>query len=159
MKTILTLSLSLSLFSPLGALVAFALDGPPPSPAAPLAPAAPPAPFAPSAVPPAPPAAPSNPIAAERRAELMQNQPEVLKKYDKNGNGRLDQDELVVMKKDRETELLKKYDKNSNGKLDEDERAAYRADMKKQQEEMLDKRQVELGKPTLKLVAPKELKK
>ena len=156
MKTILTLTLSLSLFSPLGAVVAFALDGPPPRPAAPPAPARPAEGLG---APAAPPAAPPNPITAERRAEMMQWQPEVIKKYDKNGNGKLDRDEIVVMQKDRRDELLKKYDKNGNGKLDEEERKARQDDLKKQQEEMLNKRAADLGKPAPKPEAPKELKK
>lgn len=58
----------------------------------------------------------------------------ILKKYDKNGNGKLDEDERAAMKKDREEEL-KKYDKNGDGKLDETEKAAMREDLKKKLEE------------------------
>lgn len=54
----------------------------------------------------------------------------MLKKYDKNGDGKLDDEEKAAMKKDRE-EQVKKYDKNGDGKLDEEERAAMRADLKK----------------------------
>lgn len=149
MKTILTLTLSLSMLSPLGAIVARAADQAPAKPAAPAVPA-PPA---------TPPAAPANPISAERRAEMMQKQAEMLKNYDKNGNGKLDQDEIVLMQKVRQDELLKKYDKNGNGKMDDDEREAYRGDMRKQREEMLNKRRGELGKPAPKPEAPKEEKK
>ena len=152
MKTILTLTLSLSLFSPLGAIVTRAADQ---APAKPATPPAPPAPAAPAT----PPATPANPISAERRAEMMQKQAEMLKNYDKNGNGKLDQEEIVLMQKDRQDELLKKYDKNANGKMDDDEREAYRGDMRKQREEMLNKRRGELGKPTPKPEAPKEEKK
>lgn len=152
MKTILTLTLSLSLFSPLGAIVTHAADQ---APAKPATPPAPPAPAAPAT----PPATPANPISAERRAEMMQKQAEMLKNYDKNGNGKLDQEEIVLMQKDRQDELLKKYDKNANGKMDDDEREAYRGDMRKQREEMLNKRRGELGKPTPKPEAPKEEKK
>ena len=51
-------------------------------------------------------------------------------------------------------DLLKKYDKNGNGKLDDDEREVYRADMKKQREELLNKRNADREK-----VQPKEEKK
>lgn len=83
----------------------------------------------------------------------------MLKKYDKNGNGKLDQEEIVAMQKDRQDELLKKYDKNGNGKMDEDEREAYRADMKKQRDEMMNKQKAEQVKPSPKPEAPKEEKK
>jgi len=149
MKTILTLTLSLSLLSPLGAIVARAVDE------APAKPVVPPVPVAPAT----PPAAPANPISPERRAEMAQRQAEMLKKYDKNGNGKLDQEEIVVMQKDRQDELLKKYDKNSNGKMDDDERESYRGDMRKQREEMLNQRRGQLGKPAPKPEAPKEEKK
>ena len=58
----------------------------------------------------------------------------MLKKYDKNGDGKLDDEEKAAMKKDRE-EQVKKYDKNGDGKLDEEERAAMRADLKKKFDE------------------------
>jgi hypothetical protein len=57
----------------------------------------------------------------------------MLKRYDKNGDGKLDDEEKAAMKKDRE-EQLKKYDKNGNGKLDDDEKAALREDLKKKVE-------------------------
>ena len=58
----------------------------------------------------------------------------VLKKYDKNGDGKLDDSERATMRE----EQLKKYDKNGDGKLDESERAAMREDMKKQAKEHKD---------------------
>ncbi len=58
----------------------------------------------------------------------------VLKKYDKNGDGKLDESERAAMHADQ----LKKYDKNGDGKLDESERAAMREDMKKQAKEHKD---------------------
>ena len=84
---------------------------------------------------PAPPASPTAP-----------NLPEQYKKYDKNGNGRLDQDEIDALRKERQADVLKKYDKNSNGKLDEDEMNAYREDQKKRTEETRAKRKAELEK-------------
>src|SRR5215212_55783 len=56
----------------------------------------------------------------------------VLEKYDKNGNGKLDDDEREAMRKERRSEngaaALKKLDKNGDGKLDAGEREAAKAD-------------------------------
>jgi hypothetical protein len=49
-----------------------------------------------------------------------------IKKYDKNNDGKLDDDERAAMRKDREAEMLKRFDKNNDGKLDDEERAAMR---------------------------------
>jgi hypothetical protein len=57
----------------------------------------------------------------------------MLKKYDKNTNGKLDDDEKAAMKKDRE-EAMKKYDKNGDGKLDDTEKAAQKEDQKKKKD-------------------------
>jgi Ca2+-binding EF-hand superfamily protein len=69
--------------------------------------------------------------AQARRAELI-------KKYDKNGDGVLDETEKTAMReelrKKREEERLKKYDKNGDGKLDDAEKEAMREDMKKRAE-------------------------
>ena len=58
-------------------------------------------------------------------------------KYDKNGDGKLDESEREAMKevlaKDREArrkEFIAKYDKNKDGKLDEDELKAYREEQR-----------------------------
>ena len=56
---------------------------------------------------------------------------EMLKKYDKNKDGKLDQSEREAWRKDREAEIVKKHDKNGDGKLDESEREAARADRRK----------------------------
>ena|SRR6059036_518753 len=55
----------------------------------------------------------------------------LLEKYDKNGDGKLDQSEREAIRKDKEAEALKKYDKNGDGKLDKSEREAARADRRK----------------------------
>ena len=64
---------------------------------------------------------------------------ESLKKYDKNGDGVLDETEKAAMREDnrkrRHEARLKKYDKNGDGKLDEAEKDAEREDMKKAAEE------------------------
>jgi hypothetical protein len=51
---------------------------------------------------------------------------EVIKKYDKNKDGKLDQSEREEWRKDREAENVKKHDKNGDGKLDQSEREAAR---------------------------------
>ena len=56
---------------------------------------------------------------------------EMLKKYDKNKDGKLDQSEREAWRKDREAEIVKKHDKNGDGKLDESEREAAREDRRK----------------------------
>ena len=58
----------------------------------------------------------------------------MLKKYDKNNDGKLDDSEREAMREDRKKEM-KKYDTNSDGKLDDTERAAMREDLKKQAHE------------------------
>lgn len=66
------------------------------------------------------------------------NRAEMLKKYDKDGDGKLSDEERRAMFADRKAaiekqhrELEKKFDKNGDGKLDDQERAAMRADMQK----------------------------
>ena len=51
---------------------------------------------------------------------------EVIKKYDKNKDGKLDQSEREEWRKDREADNVKKHDKNGDGKLDQSEREAAR---------------------------------
>jgi Ni/Co efflux regulator RcnB len=69
--------------------------------------------------------------AQDAKAEAKKKAEEAaLKKYDKNGNGKLDDDEKAAQKKDRE-EMIKKYDKNGDGKLDDAEKEAQKADQKK----------------------------
>ena len=55
----------------------------------------------------------------------------ILEKYDKNKNGKLDPDEREALRKDREAERIKRFDKNGDGKLDAQEEAAARAEMRK----------------------------
>ncbi len=88
------------------------------------------------------------------------NQPkrqELLKKYDKNGDGKLDDDELAdaraemrkegsgtAVRAERQKKLLKEFDKNGDGKLDDAERAQaekkiqqFREDAEKRRAEIL----------------------
>jgi Ca2+-binding EF-hand superfamily protein len=82
---------------------------------------------------------------------------EMLKKYDKNGDGQLDETEKAAMReemrKKREEERLKKYDKNGDGKLDDAEKEAMREDMKKKAE-AFKKRAEENNKKTPPPAAP-----
>lgn len=71
--------------------------------------------------------------------------PEAYKKYDKNGDGKLDEEERKALQKERQEEMMKKYDKNGDGKLDETERQAMVEDRKKERDEMIKKRQAEGG--------------
>lgn len=86
---------------------------------------------------PAKPAAPLD--AAAKRAEMI-------KKYDKNGDGRLDPEESAAYKKDRDAEMLRKYDKNGDGKIDEAERKVAQEDIRKQRQAVIAQRQAELKK-------------
>lgn len=59
----------------------------------------------------------------------------MLKKFDANGDGKLDDQERETMKnamKARHAELLKKFDANGDGRLDESERAAAKESFKKE---------------------------
>ena len=72
--------------------------------------------------------------------------PDWVKKYDKNGDGKLDQEERAALQKDRQEEMLKKYDKNGDGKLDEAERNARAEELRKGRDEAIAKRQAEQQK-------------
>lgn len=59
------------------------------------------------------------------------NREAFIKKYDKNGDGKLDQAERDAARKERLAEWIKKYDKNGDGKLDDQERNAAREEFQK----------------------------
>jgi len=71
---------------------------------------------------------------------------DIIKKYDKNGDGKLDKDEREAARKERQAERLKKYDKNGNGKLDEDERAIAREEFRKSREDQRQSKDVKRAK-------------
>lgn len=72
----------------------------------------------------------------EKKAEKRENpRAKMIEKYDKNGDGKLDQSEREAWRKDREAETTKKYDKNGDGKLDQSEREAARAERRKAAED------------------------
>jgi Ca2+-binding EF-hand superfamily protein len=58
-----------------------------------------------------------------------------LEKYDKNKNGKLDEDELAQLQKDRRAEAIKKYDKNGDGVLDDAEKEAAKGEIKKEEKQ------------------------
>jgi len=60
----------------------------------------------------------------QRKGKIMKL---VVKKYDANGNGKLDDDEQAV--------LLKKFDANGNGELEKDEKMAVAKSLKKKSDE------------------------
>ena len=87
--------------------------------------------------------------------------PEAYKKYDKNGDGKLDEEERKPLQmerqalaKQRQEDLLKKYDKNTDGQLDEAEKKVMLEDRKKERDEMLKKRQAQGGPTPTAPVAP-----
>ena len=74
---------------------------------------------------------------APKRPERPQRPlpPELLKEFDKDGDGKLSADEMKAMREARiakmeemKKEMLEKYDADKDGKLSEDERAKARAD-------------------------------
>lgn len=71
---------------------------------------------------------------------------EVLKKYDKDGDGKLSDEERKTFQADRkaeqekrEAEILKKFDKDGDGKLSEEENKAVRADFQAKRKALLEK--------------------
>ncbi|RYD23304.1 MAG: hypothetical protein EOP88_04645 [Verrucomicrobiaceae bacterium] len=76
------------------------------------------------------------------KREPRQIPAEVLKKYDKDGDGKLSEDERKALQSDRKAEqekILKKYDKDGDGKLSEEERKALRADAEAKHKALLEK--------------------
>ncbi|MFH1066621.1 MAG: hypothetical protein V1746_01790, partial [bacterium] len=68
----------------------------------------------------------------------------ILEKYDKNKDGKLDDDEKAAMEKARQerraklqNRMLKKYDKNKDGKLDDDEKASMRKERRERRDMIL----------------------
>lgn len=56
------------------------------------------------------------------RGGRFQPDAETLKKYDKDGDGKLSDEERTVMRADREKAMLEKYDADKDGKLNDEER-------------------------------------
>jgi Ca2+-binding EF-hand superfamily protein len=59
-----------------------------------------------------------------QRPERGQRQvsPEMLKKFDKDSDGKLSDDERKAMREANQAEMLKKYDKDGDGKLNDEEK-------------------------------------
>lgn len=64
---------------------------------------------------------------------------EILKKFDKDGDGKISADEAKAMREARQAEMLKKYDKDGDGKLSDEERKAMQADMEAKHKALLEK--------------------
>ena len=86
---------------------------------------------------------------AEEGKEPKKVPPGVLKKYDANQDGALDEKEKAAMEADKakhkaesEAKRLEKFDKNKDGKLDESELAAEKA----LKQEMAEKKKAEMEK-------------
>ena len=58
----------------------------------------------------------------QRRGGPRQIPKEMLEKFDKNGDGKLDEDERKEAMAARRAEFIKKYDKDGDGELNEEER-------------------------------------
>jgi hypothetical protein len=67
-----------------------------------------------------------------RRGSARQIPKEILEKYDKNKDGKLDEDERKAFMEARRAEMIKKYDKDGDGELSDDERKAAMEDRRKQ---------------------------
>ncbi|BCX48468.1 hypothetical protein HAHE_23760 [Haloferula helveola] len=72
--------------------------------------------------------------------------PQILEKFDKDGDGKLNEEERKAAMEARKgqaearrKEMLEKYDKDGDGKLSEEEREAVKADMKAKHEALLAK--------------------
>jgi len=87
-----------------------------------------------------PAAVPADAPKADRATEMAKRREELIKRFDKNGDGKLDEEEKAAAKEamkmegggrgpggaegeKRRAELLKRFDKNGDGKLDDEERA------------------------------------
>ena len=69
--------------------------------------------------------------------------PAALKKFDKDGDGKLNDEEKAAWKAAREAEkkaMLEKYDTDKDGKLSDEEKAAMKADHEKHKKDKKDKK-------------------
>ena len=72
--------------------------------------------------------------------------PEIIEKFDKDGDGKLNEEEHAAVKAargemeaDRKKEMIAKFDKDGDGTLNEEEKTAAREEMKKKMLEKFDK--------------------
>jgi len=83
----------------------------------------------------------------EKPARQQRELPEaIVKKYDKDGDGKLSdeerkgmRDEMQAERKKRQEEVLKKFDKDGDGTLNDEEKAAAAADAEAKRKEFLEK--------------------
>jgi hypothetical protein len=75
----------------------------------------------------------------ERRGQRGAPSPEMIKEFDKDGDGQLSDEERTAMREAMRTRMeqarkaaLEKYDANKDGQLDQDERAKMREDLTKE---------------------------
>lgn len=79
---------------------------------------------------------------SDKPAEKAVVPPPAFKKYDKDGDGKLNDEEKAALKADREAQhkaLIEKYDTDKDGKLSAEEKAAAKADREKQKAERKNK--------------------
>jgi len=65
--------------------------------------------------------------------------PEVIKEFDKDGDGKLNEEERAAAKAAHEKKMLEKFDTDKDGKLSDDERAAAKAAHEKEMIAKFDK--------------------
>lgn len=64
---------------------------------------------------------------------------EMLKKWDKDGDGKISPEEAKAMREAMQAERLKKWDKNGDGKIDADEEKAMREEMTAKRKALMEK--------------------
>lgn len=67
----------------------------------------------------------------ERKSAMEARKAEALTKYDKDGDGKLSEDERKAATADRKAEFIKRHDKDGDGELNDEEKKAARAEMQK----------------------------
>ena len=74
----------------------------------------------------------------ERRGQ-RQVPPQVLKEFDKDGDGKLSQEEAKAAREAAQKKMLEKYDKDKDGKLSDEERKTIREEMEAKRKALLEK--------------------
>ena len=74
----------------------------------------------------------------ERRGN-RQVPPELLKEFDKDGDGKLNAEEAKAAREAAQKKMLEKYDTDKDGKLGDDERKAMRQDIQAKRKALLEK--------------------
>ena len=79
------------------------------------------------------------PDEGQRERRRGQVPPAVLKEFDKDGDGKLNDEERKAMREAAHKKMLEKYDKDKDGKLNDEERKAMREDMEAKRKALLEK--------------------